>query len=137
MASNSAWFQVPMSLDSVYTEIPYHSSKFNRQPWRLCSVPKVIHVTRYNMKCSGENETLGGIFHVVFRFPLHFMLYRGKFDYCLDSGKERRKARCAYTYTFICEPSTFWRLYFIYSITVTQCKSLFTVYFLNKVDMNE
>ena len=26
-----------------------------------------------------------GIFHVVFRFPLHFMLYRGNLDYFLDS----------------------------------------------------
>ena len=37
------------------------------------------------MKCSGEYVILRGIFHVVSRFPLHFMLYRGNFDYVLDS----------------------------------------------------
>ena len=26
---------------------------------------------RYKMKCSGENETLRRLFHVVSRFPLH------------------------------------------------------------------
>ena len=29
------------------------------------------------MKCSGGNEILCEIFHVLSRFPLHFMLYRG------------------------------------------------------------
>ena len=33
------------------------------------------------MKCSGENVILGGTFHVVSCFPLHFMLYRGNLDY--------------------------------------------------------
>ena len=28
---------------------------------------------------------LRGIFYVVFRFPQHFMLYRGNLDYLLDS----------------------------------------------------
>ena len=37
-------------------------------------VPKVIDFPRYNTKCSGKNEILRGIFHVVFRFPLHFVL---------------------------------------------------------------
>ena len=37
------------------------------------------------MKFSGENVILRGIFHVVSRFPLHFMFYRGNFDYFLDS----------------------------------------------------
>ena len=39
------------------------------------------------MKCSGENVILRGIFHIhiISRFPLHFMLYRGNFDYFLDS----------------------------------------------------
>ena len=32
------------------------------------------------MKCSGENLILRGIFHVVSRFPLLFMLYRGNLD---------------------------------------------------------
>ena len=49
------------------------------------TVPKVIIVPRYNMKCSGENVTLRGIFHVVSCCPLHFMLYRGNFDYFWDS----------------------------------------------------
>ena len=44
------------------------------------TVPNVIDFPRYSMKCSGENVTLCGIFHVVSRFPLHFMLYRGNLD---------------------------------------------------------
>ena len=49
------------------------------------TVPKVIDFPRYNTKWSGENEILRGIFQVVSRFPLHFMLYRGNLDYFLDS----------------------------------------------------
>ena len=37
------------------------------------------------MKCSVENVILRGIFHVVSRFPLKFMLYRGNLDYSSDS----------------------------------------------------
>ena len=37
------------------------------------------------MKCSGENVILRGIFHVVSRFPLHFMFYRGNFDFFSNS----------------------------------------------------
>ena len=37
------------------------------------------------MNCSGENEILRGIFRVVSRFPLHFVLYLGNFDFFLDS----------------------------------------------------
>ena len=49
------------------------------------TVPKVIDFPRYNMKCSGENVTLRGIFQVVSWFPLHFVLYRGNLDYFSDS----------------------------------------------------
>ena len=41
----------------------------------LYTVPKKIDFPRYNMKCSGENAILRGIFHVVSCFPLHFMLH--------------------------------------------------------------
>ena len=39
------------------------------------------------MKCTGsvENVILRGIFHVISRFPLHFILYCGNVDYFLDS----------------------------------------------------
>ena len=37
--------------------------------------------TRYNTKCRGENETLRGIFRVISRFLLHFVLYHGNSDY--------------------------------------------------------
>ena len=37
------------------------------------TVPKVIDIPQYNMKCSGDNVILHGIFHVVSGFPLHFM----------------------------------------------------------------
>ena len=49
----------------------------------LYTVPKAIDFPRYNMKCRWENVILRGIFHVVSRFPLHFMLYRGTLDYFL------------------------------------------------------
>ena len=53
----------------------------------LYTVPKVIDFPRYNMKFSGENVILRGIFHVVrvSRFPLQFTLYRGNLDYFVDS----------------------------------------------------
>ena len=41
-----------------------------------CTVPKEIDFPQYNMKFSGENVLLRGIFHVVSGFPLLFMLYR-------------------------------------------------------------
>ena len=45
------------------------------------TVPKVIDFPRYNTKCSGENKIQGAIFRVVYRFPLHFVLYLGNLDY--------------------------------------------------------
>ena len=48
------------------------------------TVPKVIDFLRYNTKCSGENEILFGIFRVVSRFLLHFVVYFGNLDYVLD-----------------------------------------------------
>ena len=44
------------------------------------TAPKEIDFPRYSMKCSGENVILRGIFHVLSRFSLHFMLYRGNLD---------------------------------------------------------
>ena len=47
------------------------------------------------MKCSGENEILRGIFHVVSRFPLHIMLDSGNLYYFLDSVlRALRVSRC-------------------------------------------
>ena len=46
-----------------------------------CTIPMVIDFPRYNMKCSGENVILRGIFDAVSGFPLHFMLYRGNLDF--------------------------------------------------------
>ena len=37
------------------------------------------------MKCNGVNVILRGIVHVVSCFTLHFMLYRGNFNYFSDS----------------------------------------------------
>ena len=45
-------------------------------------------LSRYNMKCSGENEILREILHVVSRFPLHFMLFRGNFDSFSNSEQQ-------------------------------------------------
>ena len=44
------------------------------------TIPKEIDFRLNNMKCSGENVILRGIFLIVSCFPLHFMLYRGKLD---------------------------------------------------------
>ena len=61
-------------------------------------VPKEIYFQRNNMKCSGENVLLRGIFHVVSCFPLHFMLYRGNLD-CFSNSVQ---SLCVfYQYTFI------------------------------------
>ena len=49
------------------------------------TVPKEIDFPRYNIKCSGENVILRGIFHVVSCVPLQFMLYRGNLDFFSDS----------------------------------------------------
>ena len=49
------------------------------------TVPKKFDFPRYNMKCSGENEILGGIVHIVLCVPLHFMFYRVNLDYYSDS----------------------------------------------------
>ena len=58
----------------------------NQRPFHLpYTVPKEIDFPRYNMKCSGENVILSGIFHVVSCFHLHFMLYRGNLDFFSDS----------------------------------------------------
>ena len=56
------------------------------------TVPQEIDFPQYNMKCSGGNVILRGIFHVVLCFPLNFMLYRGNLYYfsnspfCSDKG---------------------------------------------------
>ena len=73
------------------------ATSMTRQPWArsgevgiykgtkypLCirsmalTVPKVIDFQKNNTKCSGENEVLSGIFRVVSRSPLHFLLLLG------------------------------------------------------------
>ena len=53
-------------------------------------VSKDINFPRYHMECSGENEILRGIIHVVSLLPLHFMLYRGNLDYFLFLDRVRR-----------------------------------------------
>ena len=67
-------------------EDPDHNNNLHKK--RAYTVPKVIDCPWYNMKCSGENEILRGIYHVhctvVSRFPLHFVLYRENLDYCFD-----------------------------------------------------
>ena len=49
---------------------------------------KVIDFPRFNMKCSGEIVILRGIVHVVSRFPVHFILYRGNLD-CFSNSVAR------------------------------------------------
>ena len=59
----------------------------------LYTVPKVIDFPRYKMKYRGENVILRGIFHVVFHFPLkylveemQFMCMRSIGVFCLLNG---------------------------------------------------
>ena len=52
------------------------------------------------MKSSRENKILRGIFHVVSRFSLIFMLYRINLDYCLDSACVKKKFRVGYRVLF-------------------------------------
>ena len=47
------------------------------------TVPKVIDFPRYYRKWSRENKILSGIFRVVSRFPIHFVLYLGNLYYFL------------------------------------------------------
>ena len=63
-----------------------------RERETLYTVPNEINSPWYNMKCSGENVILRGIFHVVSRFPLHFMLYRGNFD-CFSNSAETNNVK--------------------------------------------
>ena len=65
--------------------ILFNANQLRAQILPLYTVPKEIHFSRYNMKCSGDNVILRGIVHVVSCFPLHFMLYRGNLDYFSDS----------------------------------------------------
>ena len=44
-----------------------------------------LDLPRYNMKCSGGNVILRGIFHVVSGFTLHYMLNRGNLDCFFNS----------------------------------------------------
>ena len=44
-----------------------------------------------NIKCGGKNMILCGQVHLVSCFPLHFMLYRGNFDYFSDSVQRMRE----------------------------------------------
>ena len=55
------------------------------------TVPKEIDFPRYNMKCSGENVLLRGIFPVLSCFPLHFLLYRGNLDYFSEISTPLRR----------------------------------------------
>ena len=78
------------TLSHILTHTPLlsHPQKSSHNPQRklhLYTVPKEIDFPQYNMKCSGENVILRGIFHVVSCFPIHFMLYRRNLDYFSDS----------------------------------------------------
>ena len=74
---NQSWSQ-ETALDPILLFVCTYNSRFLFFSY---TVPKEIDFPRYNMKCSGENFILRGIFHVVSCFPLHFMLYRENLDY--------------------------------------------------------
>ena len=49
-------------------------------PWPPLSAPKEIDFPLYNIKCSGGNVILRGIFHVVLCCPLHLYVISRKFE---------------------------------------------------------
>ena len=57
--------------------------------------PKEIDFPRYKTKCSGGKETLSEIFCVVFRFPLHFVLYLGNLVNFMDRPREKTQREVA------------------------------------------
>ena len=57
----------------------------------MYTVTKVNDFPRYNTKCSGENEILLGIFRVVSRFAVYFVLYLENCNCFLDSVSECRR----------------------------------------------
>ena len=84
--STTNLYQIIKKLLQIHQESRWVS--FNK--FKICvrihyTVPKEIDFPRYNMKCSRENVILRGIFPVVKRFPLHFMLYRENWDYFSNS----------------------------------------------------
>ena len=73
---------------SEYSLVSYNVANLSY----VYAVPEVIDFPRYNMKSSGENLILRGIFHVQycsFRFSstVHFMLYRGNLECFSNSGE--------------------------------------------------
>ena len=77
---------MPCGLESNKTHIVWAILR------QACTDPKEIDFPRFNMKCSGENVILRGIFQVVSGFPLHFMIYRENLD-CF-SNSVRHKELC-------------------------------------------
>ena len=53
------------------------------------------------MRRNGENEILRGIFHVLSRFPLHFMLYCENFDYFSNSVAKLEFSKNAYEFSVV------------------------------------
>ena len=80
------WHQIKhiSHLNFIHIEKSWNASLFNLLHVLYCksyTVSKEIDFLRYNMKCSGKNVILRGLFHVVSCFPLHFMLNRGHLDH--------------------------------------------------------
>ena len=73
------------NVGDILLSLKKNLQKFTTTKTYLYTVPKEINCPRYNMKGSGENLILRGIFHVVSCFPIHLMLYRGNLDYYSDS----------------------------------------------------
>ena len=71
-----------------------HEKVFSECNWTILFISTVkwptilqaIDFPRYKMKCSVKNEILYGIFRVVSRFPLPFLLYLGNLVFFLDSA---------------------------------------------------
>ena len=62
---------------SMYSSV--HVYRYLFINFMLCTVPKEIDFPRYNIKCSGENLILRGIFHVVSCFlctTFHAILWK-------------------------------------------------------------
>ena len=79
--------------------IEYYHGVNNLVGWFLYTIPKEINFPRYNMKCSGANVILRGIFLVVSCFPKHLMLYNWNLD-CFSNSVRTKMISNLFVFEF-------------------------------------
>ena len=79
--------------------IEYYHGVNNLVGWFLYTIPKEINFPRYNMKCSGANVILRGLFLVVSCFPKHLMLYNWNLD-CFSNSVRTKMISNLFVFEF-------------------------------------